>query len=243
MLPVLMHAHFSQYKDDLGFWSDLTKNNTGLILELGCGTGRVLKHLAQFNSKLFGIDHSHEMLKFCKNNLAPNSRSKIHLFQADFSEFHLADKFSIILVACNTFSTLSQFKRQEVLSRVKYHLTSRGLFAFSVPNPASISELPAESEPEVEVVFSHPIDSEPVQVSSSWTLDGRKWTLNWNYDHLLPDGTVARTSTYTTHYLSNPDQYSRDIRNAGFRNPVFYGDFDLSPYAESSPYLISISSI
>ena len=242
MLPLLQHAHFSQYREDLGFWSYLTDNSPGLVLELGCGTGRILNHLAQFNKKLVGIDRSYKMLEFCKKNLVSNSRAEIHLIQADFRKFHLAQKFSVILIACNTFSTLSENQRQTVLSRVKYHLTNRGLFAFSVPNPNCIFELSPESEPEVEAVFNHPVDGEPVQVSSSWTLDGSKWTLNWHYDHLMPDGTITRTSTCTTHYLSPASQFTREVKNAGFRNCVLFGDFDRSPYTEDSPYLISVSS-
>ena len=183
-----------------------------------------------------------KMLEFCKKNLVSNSRAEIHLIQADFRKFHLAQKFSVILIACNTFSTLSENQRQTVLSRVKYHLTNRGLFAFSVPNPNCIFELSSESEPEVEAVFNHPVDGEPVQVSSSWTLDGSKWTLNWHYDHLMPDGTITRTSTCTTHYLSPASQFTREVKNAGFRNCVLFGDFDRSPYTEDSPYLISVSS-
>ena len=242
MLPLLLHAHFSQYQDDLGFWVNLADEHGDLILELGCGTGRILNHLAQFYHYLFGIDHSHEMLAFLKNNLTVNNRSKIHIYQADFSEFHLAEKFNLILVACNTFSTLPEHKRVAVLSRVKCHLTSGGVFAFSVPNPASISNLREQSQPEIEAVFKHPIDNEPVQVSSSWTRDGSKWTLTWQYDHLLPDGTIKRTNAQTTHYLTPVDQYTREIKNAGFQKSILYGDFDQSPYTEDSSYLISVSS-
>ncbi len=240
MLPLLLHSHYSQYRDDLGFWENLAGDQAGLVLELGCGTGRILNHLARFHRKLIGIDHNYEMLAFCKSNLIQNNQPGIHIFQADFSAFHLSDKFELILIACNTFSTLPENKRQAVLSRVKYHLTACGIFAFSVPNPSGFTDLEGESEPEVETVFIHPIDNEPVQVSSSWTLDGSKWTLRWHYDHLLPDGTIERTSTQTVHYIHSYDQYSREIMNAGFGNLILFGDFDQSPYTEDSPYLISV---
>lgn len=240
MLPLLLHSHFSQYRDDLGFWENLAGDQAGLVLELGCGTGRILNHLARFYRKLIGLDHNYQMLAFCKRNIKSNNLSGIHIFQADFSAFHLSDKFELILIACNTFSTLPENKRQAVLSRVKYHLTTRGIFTFSIPNPFGFTDLEGESEPEVETVFNHPIDNEPVQVSSSWNLDGRKWTLRWHYDHLLPDGTIERTSTQTVHYIASPDQYSREIINAGFGNLILFGDFDQSPYTEDSPYLISV---
>ena len=242
MLPLLLHSHYSQYRDDLDFWENLAGNHSGVVLELGCGTGRILNHLARFHKKLIGIDNNFQMLAFCKSNLIQNNLSGIHIFQADFSAFHLSEKFELVLIACNTFSTLPENKRRATLSRVKYHLATGGIFAFSVPNPSGFTDLEGESDPEVEAVINHPVDNEPVQVSSSWTLEGGKWTLRWHYDHLLPDGTIKRTSTHTVHYIQSPDQYSREIKNAGFRNLILFGDFDQSPYTEDSPYLISVCS-
>jgi SAM-dependent methyltransferase len=242
MLPLLLHAHYTQYQDDLEFWENLADDCAGPILELGCGTGRLLNQLAQFHPSVFGIDHGFDMLVFCKKTLTTNYRTRIHILQADFRSFHFAEKFGLILIACNTYSTLSEIKRLEVLSRVNYHLATGGKFAFSIPNPVRIQELDEQSETEVEAVFNHPIDNEPVQVLSSWELGGGKWTLFWHYEHLLPDGTVERTSAHTTHFLTHANQYAREIQNAGFRNMIFYGDFDNSQYTESSPYLISVST-
>ena len=47
MLPSVYHAHHNRHLEDLPFWLDLAAQTGDPLLELGCGTGRVLIPLAQ----------------------------------------------------------------------------------------------------------------------------------------------------------------------------------------------------
>ena len=103
----LYHAHHSQYLEDIGFWRAIAAQQNGQVLELGCGTGRVLLALAKSGSQIVGLDCDAEMLAFLRHQSAPQAGVQANVFQADMSAFHLASQFQLILLPCNTYSTLT----------------------------------------------------------------------------------------------------------------------------------------
>jgi SAM-dependent methyltransferase len=241
MLPALYHAHHQQYQEDLPFWLDLARQNPPEVLELGCGTGRILIPLADNCSRVFGLDRDAHMLVFLGAQLNPSQRQKIHYFQANFTQFQLSIHFGLIFIACNTYSTLSQNLRRLLLKNTFRHLRPGGLFAVSLPNPEILVQMPKHGAPEIENYFSHPLDGEPVQVSSSWERTKSSFTISWIYDHLLPDGRVERQTALVSHQLTSVDSYLEEFNQAGFRSVLTYGNFDSSPYSISSQYLILVA--
>ena len=57
MFPQLYHAHHNRSLEDLPFWLELAAQAGDPILELGCGTGRVLIPLAQAGYHTIGLDN------------------------------------------------------------------------------------------------------------------------------------------------------------------------------------------
>jgi hypothetical protein len=164
------------------------------------------------------------------------------VFLADFTAFRLERKFNLILLPCNTYSTLDRDQRLQLLSLVRDHLHAGGLFVASLPNPQGLSSLPPYAEPEIEEIFAHPLDGEPVQVSSAWQKNARTLQLTWHYDHLLPDGTVQRVSAQTTHFLNSAEEYRSEMLAAGLTVQDMLGDFDGAAFSSASPQLIFLIS-
>ncbi len=240
-LPLLYYLHHGQHMEDLPFWLNLAENQTGPILELGCGTGRILLPLTMAGYDVCGLDLDLRMLAFLIGQW-PNVNRNPPVFQADMRHFHLASQFSLILLPCNTLSTFSPQSRQDVFERVAAHLSPNGLFSASLPNPKLLMDLPPESESEVEDIFYLPPDNEPVQVSSAWERTADYFTVIWHYDHLLPDGRIERMTLKTRHTLSPVESYQAGLRQAGFRVLTIYGDFDYSPYTSASTNLIIVAA-
>ncbi len=240
MLPLLYHTHHHNYNEDIPFWIELAAQQGGPILEMGCGTGRVLEHLAQAGYKMYGLDKDPGMLAFLQANMAPGLRERTFIFLGDFTSFHLDLKFPLIILPCNTYSTLSTSERQETLARVRQHLRPGGIFATSFPNPALLSNLPHRSDPEIEDTFPHPLDGDPVQVSSAWERTSGGLTIDWCYDHLSPDGGVERFSTRVQHNLVSLQTYEAEIREDGLQVVNIFGDFKKNPYTSDSPFLILV---
>lgn len=243
MFPQLYHTHNSLNLEDLDFWTRLAESQHGAVLELGCGTGRVLSHLAQKSAPVYGLDKDYRMLKFLIENAPIGLLHNMRIFQADFTRFHLGMRFDLIFMACNTYSTLSAQDRLQVLDRVHSHLAPNGIFAVSIPNPLSLKRLPRASDLEVEEIFPHPADGEPVQVSSGWKHSGSQMTITWIYDHLQGDGSVDRLQHQVIQHITPTDSLLSEFKSADLHVREIYGEFDGSSFSEDSAYLILVSTI
>ena len=243
MFPALYHAHHSQYKEDLPIWLALAKQQGGPVLELGCGTGRVLLSLAEAGFTTVGLDHDLGMLNFLRAAQPANLQPAPLLLAANLVEFHLARHFPLVLLPCNTWSVLDARQRYQALGCIIQHLSPRGIFASSIPNPEFLRSLPASAEADIDETFIHPVTGNPVQVSSSWQRTRRHFTVTWHYDHLLPDGEVERLTIQSRHDLTPAEGYLEELRQAGMHLQAVYGEYDGSPADRWAANLIFVASI
>ncbi len=240
MFPLIYHAHHTRHNDDLPFWLDLAQQLPGPILELGCGSGRVLLPLAQAGHRVIGLDRDYQMLAYLRQRLPPDMH--LPIFQADLSRFRVSVQFGFILLPCNTFSTLTVKEQRSALACIARQLVPGGWFVFGIPNPILLKRLPACSEPELEEIFSHPLDGEPVQVISGWRRTRKKFILSWHYDHLFSNGQVERLTAIVEHQLSTVSDYQEVLQAAGMEVAETYGDYDRSPYHDDAPCWIALAT-
>jgi SAM-dependent methyltransferase len=236
--PTLYHAHHSQELEDLPFWLQLARDYGSPILELGCGSGRVLLPLMQAGFPAVGLDKDPTMLRFIHDTATQSA----DIVQADLTQFHFDVRFQLILIPCNTYSTLYPDERRSALGCIARHLEPGGAIAVSMPNPQHLLRLRRCSEPELETVFYHPQTGNPVQVSSAWERDTHQFILSWHYDHLFPDGQVERTTVKTCHLITPVQVYLDELTEAGFGPKMVLGGFNNEPFDQHSPHLILIST-
>ncbi len=233
--------------EDLPFWLGLAERVGGPVLELGCGTGRVLVRLAMAGHRAYGLDREWAWLAFLRKRLAqeldpgPPVFAAPRVFAADMSNFRLALRFSLILLPCNTLSTLAPQARRATLACVREHLLPGGLFAFAIPNPQVLRSLPRRGESQVEDEFQLPETGEPVQACSAWQRTRQEFLLQWHYDLLHPDGQVERLTIATRHSLAPVSAYERDLQAAGLPLVEVCGDYDGSPAGEDAPEWIGVA--
>lgn len=240
--PILYHAHHQNFREDIPFWQSLAHWQGNPILELGCGTGRILIPLAQIGHTIFGIDNSPDMLAFLKRQVTPELRSSIHIIEGDMTDFQIDTQFRLIILPCNTYSTFDAETRSTILACIFDHLAPGGLFGVSMPNPYLLMALEeSTSELALETIFSHPETGHPVQVSSRWERRANVLSFIWHYDHLLPYGRVERITTIIDHQLTTVEQYKTEILTAGFTIRSTYRNFETDPYTPDSNYLIILA--
>jgi SAM-dependent methyltransferase len=239
--PSLFHLHHIERDEDVSFWLQLAIEVDGPVLELGCGTGRLLLPLLKSGINLCGLDRNYEMLSYLNSQLPNQFLGQVKTFQADLGYFHLDREFSLIFLACNTLSTLQEKTRKSGFSRIYEHLNDKGVFAVSVPNPVHLASLPVLGEPEIEATFSHPSSGNPIQVSSEWRRFERYIDFSWHYDHLLPDGLIERQTVQSRHNMISLGEYKGELREAHLDLINLYGDYDKAIYQDDSPYLIMIT--
>jgi SAM-dependent methyltransferase len=237
MQALFYHAHHNQDLEDLPFWLDLAKSCGDPILELGCGTGRITLPLILAGCRVTGLDLDRNMLAYHKALADQAGIAAPDLIQADLTNFNLDRQFPLIILPCNTYSTLDPTQRQAALNCIRSHLIPGGIFAASMPNPEWLTEIEDEQEIEIETVFIHPETRNPVQASNEWRREEGLLEICWHYDHLLPDGQVERHSQATRHHLASTDQYLDELTANHFHVDTF-GDFDRRPFSSELPYLI-----
>ncbi len=93
--PDLYHAHHNRHLDDLPFWQGLAARQGGLILELGCGTGRLLIPLAEAGYRLVGLDYDAGMLEALQARLPATSAERVGLVQADLRAIPAGPPFPV----------------------------------------------------------------------------------------------------------------------------------------------------
>jgi SAM-dependent methyltransferase len=240
--PALFHLHHARESGDINFWTKLADETGSPILELGCGTGRLMTSLCNAGHRVIGLDLDFQALAFARKSVKKDLENKFQLIQSRMECFHLIERFRLVFLACNTLSTLSSESRNNTYERVIQHLTADGAFAASMPNPAYLEELPAEGAMEIEDTLTHPLTGNPVQVMSGWEKSRRSIIFRWNYDQLLADGRVVRKSVETEHALKDLDEYIAEIKKAGFKGVRLYGDYDRSEYGSDSTFVILIAN-
>ncbi|MBN2147560.1 MAG: class I SAM-dependent methyltransferase [Anaerolineales bacterium] len=240
MFPLLYHAHHNRHLEDLPFWLNLARQQGSPVLELGCGTGRVLIPLAQSGIEVVGLDNDFAMLDHLQRNLPSALQPAPRLLTADITDFSLGQTFPLVILPCNTWSTLEASQRQLALACIYRHLPLAGRFSFSVPNPHLLRDLPARSDLEFEEAF----DLSPtsiLQVSSGWRRSKTGFTVTWQYETLYQDGNLERLTVRERHTLATTQDYVDEIQAVGLHIESLYGDFDRSLYDPDAPELILVA--
>ena len=97
-----------QAPDDVGFYTRLVPSPTASVLELGCGTGRVLLPLAERCGYIQGIDQSEAMLDVCRDKLrrAKISEARARVAAGDISDFNLGRRFDFVIAPYRVLQNL-----------------------------------------------------------------------------------------------------------------------------------------
>jgi SAM-dependent methyltransferase len=124
---------------DLPFYLDLARQSGGPVLEMGCGTGRVLLPVAREGVEIHGLDNSAPMLRVLKSHLASEPadvQRKVHLQQGDMRRFRVKKKFALVILPFRPLQHMHTLPDQlAALSTAAHHLAKNGRLAFDVFYP------------------------------------------------------------------------------------------------------------
>jgi SAM-dependent methyltransferase len=119
---------------DLPFYVNLAAQSRGPVLEVACGTGRVLLPIARKGIEICGVDNSPAMLDILKEHLAlepQDVRRKVTMEEGDMRNFRLNRKYPLVIIPFRPMQHMFAVDDQvAALTTAAAHLTKEGLLAF-----------------------------------------------------------------------------------------------------------------
>jgi len=139
---------------DLPFWVATGREARGPVLDLGCGTGRVLIPLLAAGVDADGVDLFDPMLELCRKKAAATGFHP-RLLVSDMRDFTMPRRYARIILAFNAFAHADTTEAQSsTLRRCHDHLRPGGALVLhmSYPGPGYWAEPDGEPAMEIETV-------------------------------------------------------------------------------------------
>jgi SAM-dependent methyltransferase len=240
------------YEADIPFYVSEAQRAEPPVLELACGTGRVLIPVAETGVPIWGLDVTGGMLEKAREKVAglpEEVRARITLKSGDMRDFDLPERFGLVNIPFRSFLHLMTVEDQlAALGNIRRHLRPGGRLAlnFFVPSIPIIADHLTHTgqalkpfgewtdpttghrvvgwdsrtyHPTAQIIeelrILEVVDEAGKVVDRSYRSLKLRWIYRYEFEHLL-----ART---------------------GFLLEALYGDFDRSPFVETSNEMIWVA--
>ncbi len=238
------HAHFDEDVDLYLNFAEARAGQGGTLLELACGSGRLLLPLVRAGYSIMGVDASTRMLELARQALEEEGlASRVTLVQEDIEALQLGQKFQMAFIALGSFAHICTRREQrQALAAIHAHLVTGGTFILDISN-ADVRYMESMSGQvlhqgtwtmEDDTLLTHFVS--PASAASAHLLE-----LTHFYDLHKQGESVRRTISQTRLYLFERGEIELLLEATGFVVKEVYGNYDLSPYENDSPRMIVIA--
>ena len=137
---------------------------SGIVAELGCGTGSLTERLSRKGFDMIGIDFSEDMLEIALDKKLESGSNILYLCQ-DMRSFELYGTCAAIVSRCDSINyILTEEDLVSVFRLVNNYLDPGGIFLFDVNTPARYEAIGestiAENRPEGSFIWENYYDTE-----------------------------------------------------------------------------------
>ncbi len=225
------------FDDDVSFFANVVQE--GPVLEVGCGTGRIVERLARKGLEVVGIDTSGAMLSAARVRLVGLANASVQLMSVQ--ALSLPPRFRTVIWPLNVLWHLPNLEAQVgALRQARSCLVEGGLLVMDLTNPLTLANQHLGDAVQLRFhsqgngtqlqAFSSTVDSPAEQL-----LDLSLW-----YDQTDESGTVRRAITHLPLRYTYRFELELMLLSAGFRPGQTYGSYDLEPYEADSPNLLTV---
>ena len=230
-------------RPDITFFVEAASKAGSPVLEVGCGTGRVLIPTARAGVEIVGLDLSPHMLAVCRQRLRDEPeavQSRVRLVQADMRRFELGRIFTLVTIPFRPFQHLLTVEDQlSCLESIRHHLGDGGALILDIFNPS------------LDFLVNRPVGEEFAEEPEFHMPDGRRVTRRHKtvahdrfnqindfelaYDVKHSDGREERlVHSFQLKYLFR-FEVEHLLARAGFAVEHLYAGYDKSEYGTQYP--------
>ena len=223
---------------DIRFWSDFAlrasaklPKSRSLILELGCGTGRVAIPVAKSGATVIGIDRSASMLARGRMRVRrARVSSRVKLIRGDIRHLPFPDRsFPLVMAPYGILQSLLDEKLlASTLKEVQRVLTKNGMFGLEL-----VADLPAWDEytKRTSLKGARGPNGKPIALIESVRQDRRHHITRFEQEFVEGRGTTATRRKFTLAFrtLSVPQMVQR-LEKAGLVVSDLLGDYQGGPW-------------
>lgn len=233
---------------DIDFYLDLARACSGPVLEVACGTGRVLVPLAKAGFEVTGLDGSPHMLAVAREKLAtvgPEVEARTTLVEGDMRSFALDRRFGLAILPVKSFAYLTTREEQQAALRsIARHLQPGGRFAIDLlnPRPEWLGMPPGSLRNDL----THNVTEAGVVVSRTETavstdLAAQIRVIRSAWEVISSDGGVTKRIVEWSFRYTYRFEAELLLEQAGFTIEHVFGGYQCEPFTSDSTVLLVVA--
>jgi SAM-dependent methyltransferase len=225
----------------LDFYVGMARAARGPVLDVACGTGRILLPCLAEGIDIEGLDFYEGMLARLRKKAAARGLSPT-LHRADMSDFRLERRYGFIMIPFNAFiHNVTQEAQIGCLTACREHLLPGGLLVFDTFFPAAQLTSTPPGTRVLEGELPHPETGLPMRMYDTRTIDPvaqEQHSVN-ELEILAADGSIERVhrSQVLGRYIYKQEM-ALLLKIAGFSRWEIHGDFDRRPLTKETDNMI-----
>lgn len=228
---------------DIEFYKGLAQRIGGPVLEVGCGTGRILLPLLSDGIEIVGLDSSESMLAVLKRKASVMGLSPT-AYLLDMRDFKLDERFRLVFVPYRAFLHMLTIDDQlSALYSFLRHLEPGGTLAidFFVPDLALIESGGRERGEIPEHSFVHPQTGNRVLFFAGEKFNPANQLIYgfFEFEERGADDNLIKTTRFdfTLRYFFR-FEFQHLLERAGFRDIHLYGGFNYEDFTSESEQMV-----
>jgi SAM-dependent methyltransferase len=251
----LYDFEYRRRRADINFYRRLAQDRLsfspqGPILDLACGTGRLLLPLLRDGHRVVGLDRSAAMLSAARkrvSRLGPSRRQACLLLRADLRAFSLAPRFSLAVAAFHSVQHLYALRDiRAFLRAARAALVPGGWLAFDVlpPDPHWVFRDPTRRWGRT--LFRHPVSGQRLIYTNHHEYDRRRQVVHMRIYYQPVDELGKPTGPELVvrlcHRQLEPGLVQKLLTEEGFRLLASFGGFDGRPIDQDADEHIYVAA-